>query len=225
MAVQPDYVIFGLAAGIIILGFGGELFFKRTGVPSFLFLIFVGILLGPVLGAIPGQQLLPILGTVATLTLIMVVFYSGMDTNIRTVVSGSGRILLQVTLYVIPSIIVIGVIQHFLLGWDLLQSMIFGSIIGGETTAAVVIPLSRSLNLGDKTITFVSVESVLNSIFSIVIFSALVAAYQTGTANVSVALGTIVSKFSVGIVAGGTLLLISLVLLVFSIQSNHYHLF
>ena len=30
MAVQPDYVIFGLVAGIIILGFGGELFFKRT---------------------------------------------------------------------------------------------------------------------------------------------------------------------------------------------------
>src|SRR5436309_9266129 len=172
MAVQPDYVIFGLVAGIIILGFGGELFFKRTGVPSFLFLIFIGILLGPVLGAIPGQQLLPILGTVATLTLIMVVFYSGMDTNIRTVVSGSGRILMQVTLYVIPSIIVIGVIQHFLLGWDLLQSLIFGSIIGGETTAAVVIPLSRSLKLRDKTITFVSVESTLNSIYSIVIFSA-----------------------------------------------------
>src|SRR5438132_7377945 len=200
MAVQPDYVIFGLAAGIIVRGFGGELFFKRTGVPSFIFLIFVGILLGPVLGAIPGQQLLPILGTVATLTLIMVVFYSGMDTNIRTVVSGSGRILLQVTLYVIPSIIVIGVIQHFLLGWDLLQSMIFGSIIGGETTAAVVIPLSRSLKLGDKTTTFVSIESVLNSIFSIVIFSALLSAYQTDAANVSAALETILSKFSVGIV-------------------------
>ena len=213
MAVQPDYVIFGLVAGIIILGFGGELFFKRTGVPSFLFLIFVGILLGPVLGAIPGQQLLPILGTVATLTLIMVVFYSGMDINIRTVVSGSGRILLQVTLYVIPSIIVIGVIQHFLLGWDLLQSLIFGSIIGGETTAAVVIPLSRSLKLVDKTITFVSVESILNSIYSIVIFSALVAAYQTGTTNVSVALGTIASKFSVGIMAGGILSIVWILLL------------
>src|SRR5207244_7771420 len=104
--------------------------------------------------------------------------------------------------------------QHFLLGWDLLQSLIFGSIIGGETTAAVVIPLSRSLKLGDKTITFVSVESILNSIYSIVIFSALVAAYQTGTTNVSVALGTIASKFSVGIVAGGTLSLGRMLVLV-----------
>ena len=211
--MQPDYVIFGLAAGIIIMGFGGELFFKRTGVPSFIFLIFVGILLGPVLGAIPGQQLLPILGTVATLTLIMVVFYSGMDTNIRTVVSGSARILLQVTLYVIPSVVVIGVIQHLLLGWDLLQSLIFGSIIGGETTAAVVIPLSRSLKLGDKTATFVSVESVLNSIFSIVIFSALLSAYQTGATNISAALGTILSKFSVGIVVGGILSIVWILLL------------
>src|SRR5207247_10047216 len=120
---------------------------------------------------------------------------------------------LQLILYVIPSIILIGVFQHCFLGWYLLQSLIFGSIIGGETTAAVVIALSRSLKLGDKTITFVSVESILNSIYSIVIFSALVAAYQTGTTNASVALGTIASKFSVGIIAGGILSIVWILLL------------
>ena len=212
-AVIPDYEIFGIVAGIIALGFGGELFFKRTGIPSFLFLIFVGVLLGPITGILPGQALIPVLGTIVDLTLIMVVFYSGMDTDLRAVVSGSGRVLIQVTLYVIPSTIVIGVLTSVFLHWEIVQALIFGSMIGGETTAAVVIPLSRSLNLKQKTTTFITVESVLNTIFSIVLFTAFVETYQTGSPNLLAALGIIASRFSVGIVMGGLMSLLWLVLL------------
>ena len=67
-------LVFAIVAAVIVLGFGGELFFKRTGIPSFLFLIFVGILLGPVFNIVSGQQLVPVLGVIATLTLIMVIF-------------------------------------------------------------------------------------------------------------------------------------------------------
>src|SRR5439155_11944287 len=119
MAVQPDYVIFGLAAGIIILGFGGELFFKRTGIPSFLFLIFVGILIGPVLNLVSGQQLVPVLDVIATLTLIMVIFYSGLDIRVKTIFAEGARILLQVVLYVVPSTFAIGLITSYLFHWDL----------------------------------------------------------------------------------------------------------
>jgi Na+:H+ antiporter len=210
---QPDYVVFGLVAGIIILGFGGELFFKRTGIPAFLFLILVGIVLGPVLGVFPGQQLVPVLGIFATLTLIMVIFYGGMDTRIGTVLSGGGRIFVQVVLYVVPSTLAIGVMTSYLFHWDLLLALVFGSMIGGETTAAVVVPLSRGLKFRDDTTTFVTLESVLNSIFSVVLFTAFVGAYQTGVANPAVSLTTIASGFSVGIVIGVALSLAWVVLL------------
>ena len=82
------------------------------------------------------------------------------------------------------------------------SSSIFGSMVGGETTAAVVIPLSRSLKLGDKTTTFITIESVLNSIFSIVLFTAFLGTYQTGSPNISGAFTIIASRFSVGIVVG-----------------------
>jgi len=204
--VQPaDFIIFGLVAGIIVLGFGGELFFKRTGIPSFLFLILVGIIVGPVLGIVSGQELIPVLGTIAELTLIMVIFYGGMDTSIESILGGSGRVLVQVMMYVIPSTLVIGFLTSYLFHWPLIQALIFGSMIGGETTAAVVIPLSRSLKLGEKTTAFITLESVLNSIFSIVLFTAFLDTYQTGTPNVVGALTIIASKFSVGIVAGAIL--------------------
>ncbi len=42
-------VIFALVAGIIVIGFAGELFFKKTGIPIYIFLILAGIILGPIL--------------------------------------------------------------------------------------------------------------------------------------------------------------------------------
>jgi potassium/hydrogen antiporter len=213
LALLPDYAIFGIVAGIVAIGFGGELFFRRTGVPSFLFLVFVGILLGPITNILSGQSLVPILGVIADLTLLMVVFYSGMDTNIERVIFGGGRVLVQVALYVILSTVAIGLLTHFLLGWNLLEALIFGSIIGGETTAAVVIPLSRSLNLSDNTSTFITIESVLNSILSIVLFTAFIGTYLTGSPNITSAFTIIASNFSVGIVIGGVLALLWLVIL------------
>lgn len=201
-------LVFAIVAAVIVLGFGGELFFKRTGIPAFLFLIFVGILLGPVLNIVSGQQLVPVLGVVATLTLIMVIFYSGMDIQLKTVLSGSARILLQVVLYVIPSTLAIGFVTSYMFHWDLIEALILGSIVGGETTAAVVIPLSRGLGLGDSTITFVSVESVLNSILSVVLFTTFVGAYQASNPSLVGALSTIASNFSVGIILGGVLSLV-----------------
>jgi cell volume regulation protein A len=208
-------------AAVIVLGFGGELFFKRTGIPSFLFLIFVGILIGPILNIVSGQQLVPVLGVIATLTLIMVIFYSGMDIHLRTVFNESGRIFTQVLLYVIPSTFAIGLLTSFLFHWDLIQALILGSIIGGETTAAVVVPLSRGLHLNSPTVTFLSVESVLNSIFSVVLFTTFVGAYQAANPSIIGALTTIASNFSVGIVVGGGLSL-GWVFVLQRLKDNHY---
>jgi potassium/hydrogen antiporter len=184
-------------------------------------LIFVGILLGPVLNVVSGQQLVPVLGVIATLTLIMVIFYSGMDIHMTTVFAESGRILIQVVLYVIPSTFAIGLATSLLFHWNLVEALILGSIVGGETTAAVVVPLSRGLHLNDDTVTFVSVESVLNSVFSVVLFTAFLGAYESTAPSVIDVLSTIAANFSVGIVLGAVLSLAWLFVLQ-RIKENKY---
>ena len=200
-----EIVIFTVIAGIIFLGFGGEIFFRRTGITYFLFLIFVGILLGPVFHVFPREPLIPVLGIFSSFTLIMVLFYSGMDMKIREVISGSPRTLLQVIIYVVTSIFAIGIVGHLVLGWDLVQALMFGCMIGGETTAAVVVPLSRSLNLKEKTVTFLTLESLVNSILSIVLFVAFLDLYKHGTTSWVVPVESIASSFLVGIFVGLTL--------------------
>ncbi|MDE1763828.1 MAG: cation:proton antiporter [Thaumarchaeota archaeon] len=197
-----ELLLFSIIAGIIFFGFGGEIFFKRTGISYYLFLILIGVVLGPVLGVFPRQPLIPVLGVFSSFTLIMILFYSGMDMRIREVIKESPRTIVQVTVYVVSSIFVIGISMHFILGWDLVQSLIFGSMVGGETASVVVIPLSRSLKLGNNTITFLTLESILNSIYSIVFYTAFVGLYKSGTPSWTAPLATIGMNFTIGITIG-----------------------
>jgi len=203
---MPDTAfIFSIVTAVIVVGFAGELFFKKTGIPSFVFLILMGILIGPVLGLLLRASLLPSLGVFAELTLLMVLFYGGIDMHLGAAVKGGGRALVQVVVYVVGSTIAIAAVVSLLLGWDLISSFIFASMVGGETTAAVVIPLSRSLRLPEVTVAFLTLESAMNSIFSIVLFFAFVGVFQTGTANWVSAFQTVASNFSVGIVLSAAL--------------------
>jgi potassium/hydrogen antiporter len=197
--------IFSFAAGIIIVGFVGEQFFKKTGIPVFIFLILIGIIIGPVFDVFPRASLLPSLGVFAELTLLMVLFYGGMDTKVDAALREGGRAFVQVAIYVMGSTFALGLLTHFFLGWDLIQSFIFASMVGGETTAAVVIPLTRSLKLSEGTTAFLTLESAMNSIFSIVLFFAFVGVYDTGAGSWITSLSDIAANFSVGIVFGAIL--------------------
>jgi len=194
--------IFTIVAIILIIGFLGDLFFKKTGIPFFIFLIFMGIVLGPILNVLPRDTLLPSLGVFAELTLLMVLFYGGLDTRFDSAVKGGGRAFIQVVIYVLTSTAIIGFLVNLFMGWDLLQSLIFASMVGGETTAAVVIPLSRRLNFQDVTVAFLTLESAMNSIFSIVLFFAFAGAYSTDAENWVSTLITIGADFGVGIATG-----------------------
>ena len=193
-------MVFAAVSAIIIFGFLGEQLFRRTGIPSFLFLILMGILLGPVFQIFSGQQLTPILGLFAELTLIMILFYSGLDMKLRNLVRGAGRAVLLVSLYVPIAIVATALFANLVLGWDLLQSFVFGSIIGGQTAAPVVVPLAKSLRLTADTVTLITVESVLNSILGIIIFLALIQAYTSGVASWLASISQIAESFSIGIV-------------------------
>ena len=197
--------IFTIVTAIIIAGFLGDLFFKKTGVPVFVFLILLGIVIGPILNLLPRAPLLPALGIFAELTLLMVLFYGGMDTSFGAVLKGGGRTFVQVTIYVFGSTVAIAGVVFVLLHWDPVSSFIFASMVGGETTAAVVIPLSRSLKLPEVTVAFITLESVMNSIFSIILFFAFVGIYSTGSADLAFTLSQIAANFSVGIVLGAVL--------------------
>ncbi|MGO8806206.1 MAG: cation:proton antiporter [Candidatus Bathyarchaeia archaeon] len=195
-------VIFALVAGIIVLGFVGELFFKKTGIPIYIFLILAGIILGPILNLFPRESLIPELAIFAELTLFMVLFYGGLGLNFSSVLANGGRAFIQTVIYVGFSMMLIGLIGIFILKWNVLSSFIFASIIGGETTAAVVVPLSRAMKLSEGAVTFLTLESAMNSILSVVFFFAFVGIYNNGGIGWVSIVSSISAQFLIGIAIG-----------------------
>jgi len=195
-------VAFGVVAGIIVVGFAGEFLIKKTGIPIFIFLILAGIVLGPGLNIFPRESLLSTLALFATLTLLMVLFHAGIGLKTNSVFTIGSRVFIQTTIYTAVSTILLGSLGYFVLKWDFLQSFIFAAIIGGEITAAVIVPLSNSMKLREKTITFLTMESAISSVFSVVIFATLINIYMTGESNPLDIISGISMQFCVGIVAG-----------------------
>jgi cell volume regulation protein A len=109
-------LVFFIVAGIIIIGFLGNVFFRRTGWPELLFLIAIGILIGPVLNIFPKEDLLPALPLLSTFTLLMILFRGGMDLNLFEVVSGSFHALFQASAYFAIGMICIAVFLLFIMG-------------------------------------------------------------------------------------------------------------
>ncbi len=229
MGVDPASFIFSLVAVIILLGFIGEEIFKKTHIPSFLFLVFVGFLMGPVFGIINRSLLLPILSIFAELTLIMVLFHGGIDLKLTSVLKEGWRVFLQVFLYIFISMVLIVAVAFFMLHLNLILSLILASMIGGETTAVVIIPLSRQLKLKDASVTFLTLESALNSIVLVILFLTFVSLYQSSNSALSginlsglySSASSIASSFSIGIVIGLALSILWIYLLNYLKKQNY----
>ena len=197
-------LVFAVVAGIIVIGFAGEFFFKKTGIPIFIFLILIGIILGPILNLFPRASLISVLAPFAELTLLMVLFYGGLGLKSTAVLANGGRALIQAVIYVGLSSILIGAIGIFVMKWGTLPSFIFASMISGETTAALLVPLSKWTKISEATSSFLTIEAEINSIFIIVLFFTFVDVYDNPI-NLPSALSSVASQFSVGIVLGAIL--------------------
>jgi cell volume regulation protein A len=207
---------FLVAAVIIVLGFLGEEFFKRTSIPDSILLLLFGVLLGPVIQLFPQEQLLAITPYFAALALIIILFDGGLNMDIREAVKNSPRALVLAIVGWTLNVVVTAAICKYVLGWRLLNGLLLGSIIGGGSSI-IVIALIRKLQVTEKIETVLSLESILTDVLCTVgAFTAINILLQeqaavaegaatgaaTGAIDLGAALGSIGAAFGVGILVG-----------------------
>jgi cell volume regulation protein A len=183
-----------------VIGFLGNLLFHRTGFPDVLFLMFLGILFGPVLRIFPHQSLLPILPYFTTLTLALILFGGGMEMEIYSVLRQSGRAVLLAVVHFILLIFGVTLFVYFAFGMSWLQGLMLGTILSG-TSSVVILPLTSRLNLDKQTSLTLSLESVMDNFYIILFFVAL-EAHLGSFPRIQDALSSILAKFSIGTVLG-----------------------
>lgn len=190
-----------ISALILVIGFAANFFFKKTGLPDMLILIFLGALFGPVLGVFDPTSVESFAPYIAALALAYILFDGGMGLNIKRVLLNSPKALLLAILGFVFSILGVCAFTVFVFNLPLIYGLLFGSIFGGSSSV-VVISLASKIKLSDKGCTILILESAITDILCIVISLSLLDVIVTGQANViAIGLG-IAGKFAIGLAIG-----------------------
>ena len=165
--------VLGLTGLVILVGLAGELVFQRTGIPSVLFLMGFGILLGPIFHVAEPSQVMKLAPYFGTLALLIILFDGGINLHVVKVLKETPIALLySVTVFSLTIVSIMAFYVWVIQGaW--LHGLLLGTILGG-TAAAIIIPVtSKMSSLRDPAKVLVSLDSAISEVFVVVLALAL----------------------------------------------------
>ncbi|MEW6295873.1 MAG: cation:proton antiporter [Candidatus Diapherotrites archaeon] len=192
--------IIGLIGLIIFFGFFASVFFQRTKIPDVLLLIFIGMLIGPILGYISSASLMAFAPLIGTIALIIIVFEGGAKLDLETVIKQLPQASIFTVIVCILTAIISMVFTIFL-GMPLIYGLLLGFIIAG-TSYEIIASLVSKLSVSEEIKTLLSLESAFNTAITIVAAIALVQLISLKTFDVINPFQKIASAFSIAIVLG-----------------------
>jgi len=202
--MDPVTLALILGGSIIVIGFLGNYLFERTGFPDMLWLIVLGLLLGPVTGLVDAGSIMSLAPYLAALALVFILFDGGMAMNIYRVFSESPRAAVLAVAGFAMNVVATTLFMMYIVIPDkpLLYSLLFGTILGGSSSIAVISLASR-IKISEKCSTILSIESAITDILCIVFSLAVIEIILKGTAVDLTTIGqSIASRFSTGAVLG-----------------------
>jgi len=201
-----DPVTFALILGgaIIVIGFLSNYLFERTGLPDMLFLIVLGMLVGPATGLVDATSVMSFAPYLAALALVFILFDGGMTMNIYRVFSESPRAAVLATAGFALSAIVAGLFMYLFVIPNVspLYSLLFGTIVGGSSSI-IVMSLASRIKLSERGSTILSLESAINDILCIVLSLVIIEiVVLKGTVDLTTIAKSLASRFSIGAMLG-----------------------
>lgn len=156
-----------LLALIIIVCIAANKFSNKAGVPTLLIFIAIGMMCG-----VDGIFKITfddysISENICSIALLFIIFYGGFGTNWQVAKPVAVKALGLSTIGVLITALLTGLFCHFVLGFELLESLLIGSVISSTDAASVFSVLrSHKLNLKHGTASMLEIESGSNDPFA-----------------------------------------------------------
>ncbi|MHB8603244.1 MAG: cation:proton antiporter domain-containing protein [Nitrosotalea sp.] len=132
-----------------------------------IFLMITGVIIGPVLGIVDTGTIFKIAPYFTALATIMILFGGGLTLNIKNVIYSAHFAFLIAFLGFALSVAVTSIIVVYGLGWNWLDAILLGVMVGGSSEA-IVFGLIKTLRVSDKTKAILALESTITSIMSFI---------------------------------------------------------
>src|SRR6185503_2275187 len=138
--MSPVTLFLVCIAAIFLIGTFGEVVFSRTKVPDVIWLILVGILIGPTLGLVSREQLLGVAPYFSALTLVFVLFEGGSRLDLMELYRATPRSVLLAALTFLFSTLGVMLVSRLMVDggllpqdWTWRQELLTGAIVGGTS--------------------------------------------------------------------------------------------
>lgn len=165
-------IIFGIGA-IIFLSHLFSQIFEKFNIPDVLFLVAIGFILGPITGFVSVTNLGVIGEVFVLLTLLIILFESGLDIKLKGLFSSAPRALVFMLATLISTIGVITFFGHFVFAFTFIESLLVGTLLGG-VSAGISLPLLKKLPISEETKSLITFESNINDVLTIAIAFAII---------------------------------------------------
>lgn len=204
--MEPVTLFLLTLAGIFLVGSIGEAIFKRTNIPDVVWLMGMGLFLGPVTHLVTTPTLGNIAPYFAALTLIIVLFEGGSRLNLQEVAQEAHRSLLLAILTFLGSVLVVflaalvPVAAGWFQDWTWKQALLLGTILGGSSSI-VVMPTLQQSKVRSAVSNLLNLESAFTDVLCVVGTSALMDLFRPDGSGSS-PLASLARSFGLGLLLG-----------------------
>jgi cell volume regulation protein A len=217
--VDPVSLFLLTVAAIFLIGIAGEIVFERTGVPDVVWLILVGIVLGPITGFVQREQLIAVAPYFGALTLVVVLFDGGSGLRLDELSQAAGRSAALAVATFVCSILVLAPVSMAISWtgwlpeeWTWTHAIMLGAILGGSSSV-VIMPAVRKAGLAPRIANLVNLESALTDVLCVVVTVACVNVAVSGQADAGSAALTLLKSFGIGVGVGAAVGFVGLLFL------------
>lgn len=157
----------------VIIAVIGHLLFDKTGIPESIFMIVLGLFLGPLSGLIELVDIRDIITHVFTLSIVIILVESGLTTDIQEALDNMRTSTIFTVIVLITTSLLCGGFLNLVLGWSIYPSLILGIICSGTSTLPILYFTSR-MRLNPAVNQMLVFESIINDVTIITAVSILI---------------------------------------------------
>ena len=192
------YIVLGL---LIFCAHLFSAWFSRRRIPDVLLLMIIGIVIGPVTGWVSPEDLSKVGPVFASLTLLFILFDSGLDMKLDTIRTYWQGVVQVTFLSFITAMATVAVIGYYYIGLEITPALILGSTVAG-TAAAIVIPLVAQMRVSERTRVTLTLESAISGVLCIVATLSFIQGYKSGSPTPGIVIGQVIASMLIAMLLG-----------------------
>lgn len=158
--------------------------FNVFKIPDVLPLFLIGLVIGPILGLVDSSNFESIGQIFATITLSIILFEGGLHMKLGSLLRSARNAVILIITQLVATVALVSVLGHYIFDISYPMGVAIGTILAG-TSATIIVPLIRKLDIKESTKDLLKIESSLNNIVTIVVVFGAIAALGSGSLEFS----------------------------------------